>query len=93
MEGQELLTHSLCTENAGARPVGCQFTFETQHENSQDGLSLEFVSATVVGSAIFRMQGVEGCEQELEWELKKTQPHISDRLCEPKKAPISTSMS
>ena len=61
MEGQESLTHSLCTENTGERPEGCQFTFQTQHEKSQVGLSLEFVSATVVGSAIFRMQGAEGC--------------------------------
>ena len=60
MEGQESLTHFFCTENAGARPVGCHFMFQTQHENSQDGLSLEFVSAIVVGSAIFRMQGEEG---------------------------------
>ena len=31
---------------AGARAVGCQFTFQTLHSTSQDGLSLEFVSAT-----------------------------------------------
>ena len=61
MEGQESLIDSLCTENEKARPVGCQFTFQTQHENIQDGLSLEFISATVVGSAILRMQGAEGC--------------------------------
>ena len=35
--------------------------FQTQHGNSQDDLSHEFASATVVGSAIFRMQGAEGC--------------------------------
>ena len=64
MEGQESLTHSLCTENAGARPVGCQFMFQTEHESIHDGLSLEFVSATMVGSAVFRMQGAEGCAAE-----------------------------
>ena len=57
---RELFTDSPCTENAGARPVSCQVTFQAQHANSQDGLSLELVSATVVGSAIFRMQGAEG---------------------------------
>ena len=31
---------------AGARGVGCQFTFQTLHSTSEDGLSLEFVSAT-----------------------------------------------
>ena len=31
----------------GARAVGCQFTFQTLHSTSQDGLSLEFVGATV----------------------------------------------
>ena len=63
-EGQESLTHSLCTENAGVIPVGCQFMFQTEHKNSQDGLSLEFVSATVVGSAILRTHGAEGCALE-----------------------------
>ena len=62
MEGQELLTHSLCTGNAEARPVYCQLTFQTQYENSQDGLFLEVVSATMLGSAIFRMQRAEGCD-------------------------------
>ena len=61
MEGQQSLTHSLCTENAGARPVGGQFMFQTQHENNQHGFFLEFVSATMAASAIFRMQGAEGC--------------------------------
>ena len=42
----ELLTHSLCTENAEARAAGCQFTFQTLYATSQDGLSLEFVAAT-----------------------------------------------
>ena len=40
----ESLTNSLCTENAGARAVGCQFMFQTLHATSQDGLSLEIVS-------------------------------------------------
>ena len=31
---------------AGARAVGCQFTFQTLHSTNQDGLSLEFVAAT-----------------------------------------------
>ena len=31
---------------AGVRAVGCKFTFQTLHSTSQDGLSLEFVSAT-----------------------------------------------
>ena len=65
MEGPESLIHSLCIENAGERPVGYQFMFQTQHENSLDGLSLEFVLATVVGSAIFRMQGAEGCDRSI----------------------------
>ena len=39
--------------------------FQTQHENSHDGFSLEFVSATMVGSAQFRMQEAEGCEDPL----------------------------
>ena len=43
----ESLTHSCCTENAGARAVGCQFTFQTLHATSQDGLSLEFVAASM----------------------------------------------
>ena len=42
----ELLTHSLCTKNAGARAVGCQPTFQTLHSTSQGGLSLEFVAVT-----------------------------------------------
>ena len=42
----ESLTHSLSTENAGARAVCCQFTFQTLHSTSQDGSSLEFVEAT-----------------------------------------------
>ena len=42
----ELLTQSLCTENAGARAVGCQFMFQTLHATSQDGSSLEIVAAT-----------------------------------------------
>ena len=42
----ESLTHSLCTENAGARAVGCQFMFQTLNATSNDGLFLEFVSAT-----------------------------------------------
>ena len=31
----------------GARARGCQFTFQTLHSTSQEGLSLEFVAATV----------------------------------------------
>ena len=31
---------------AGARAVGCQFMFQTLHSTSQDGLSLEFETAT-----------------------------------------------
>ena len=31
---------------AGERAVGSQFTFQTLHSTSQDGSSLEFVSAT-----------------------------------------------
>ena len=31
---------------AGARAVGCQFTFQTLHLTSQDGLYLEFVATT-----------------------------------------------
>ena len=34
---------------------------DTAKKKSQDCLSLEFDSANVVGSAIFRMQGAEGC--------------------------------
>ena len=30
---------------AGARAVGCQFTLQTLHSTSQDGLCIEFVSA------------------------------------------------
>ena len=33
--------------DAGARAVGCQFTFQTLNFTSHDGLSLEFVAATV----------------------------------------------
>ena len=40
------LIHYLCTENAGSRAVGCQFTFQTLNATSQDGFSLEFVAAT-----------------------------------------------
>ena len=35
-------------EEAGARAVVCQFSFQTLHSTSQDGLDLEFVSATAV---------------------------------------------
>ena len=31
---------------AGARAVGCKFTFQTLHATSQNGLSLEFAAAT-----------------------------------------------
>ena len=30
-----------------ARAAGCQLTFQTLHSTSQDGLSLEFVAATL----------------------------------------------
>ena len=42
----KLPTHYLCTENAAAKAVGCQFTFQQLHATSQDGLSLEFIAAT-----------------------------------------------
>ena len=42
----ESLTHFLSTENAGAGAERCQFMFQTLHATIQDGLSLEFVTAT-----------------------------------------------
>ena len=41
----ESLTQSLSTENKGAGAVCCKFMFQTLHEPSQDGSSLEFVAA------------------------------------------------
>ena len=40
------LPDSLSTDSAGAGAVCYQFTFQTLHAASQDGLSLEFVAAT-----------------------------------------------
>ena len=51
--------------NAGKVGAGagrCQFTFQTLHATSQDGSSLELSQPPRVGSAIFRMQGAEGCD-------------------------------
>ena len=45
-ERQGSLTHSLCTVNAGAGAIGCQFMFQTLHATSQNGPTLEFVAAT-----------------------------------------------
>ena len=42
----ESFTHSLSKENAGEGAVCCQFTFQTLHATSQDGSSLELVTAT-----------------------------------------------
>ena len=46
---------------AGVRAVGCQFTFQTLHSTSQDGLSLEFFASTAGRKCNIQDTRGEGC--------------------------------